>query len=164
MDGYSFVHRERVRFRDVDGAGHVNNAVFLTYIEGARFEYMRHLGLLRPIDDLGMILARVEIDFRAPIEFGDDIDIGARVGRFGTKSFDLDHALYVGDRLVAEARTVLVAYDYERRESIPLPDDWRERLAAPSRRSRRRPQDARALPVRPSETAGRHAGKPRKSG
>ena len=77
-----------------------------------------------------MILARVEIDFRSEATVGDQIEIDVRPARFGTKSFDLEHALTVDGRLVAEAKSVLVAFDYARRESIELPDDWRRKLAA----------------------------------
>ena len=49
--------------------------------------------------------------------------------RVGNKSFDLGYELKVGDRLVAEAKTVLVAFDYERGESRPLPDAWRKLLS-----------------------------------
>ena len=128
MDGYPFVHREYVRFGDIDGAGHLNNAVYLTYIESARIEFARHLGLITSLVDLGMIVARVEIDFRAPVELGELVDVGVRIPRVGTKSFGMDHALYVGERLVAEAKTVLVAYDYDRGGAIPLPEKWRAAL------------------------------------
>ena len=129
MDGYPFVHREYVRFGDIDGAGHLNNAVYLTYIESARIEFARAAGLTRGLADLGMIVARVEIDFRSPVELGQLVDVGVRIARLGGKSFAMDHALYVGDRLVAEAKTVLVTYDYERGEAIPLPDEWRTALS-----------------------------------
>ncbi len=128
VDRFPFVHREQVRFRDVDGAGHVNNAVFLTYIESARIAFARHLGLVRSLDELGMIVARVEMDFRSPIALGEEVDVGVRIPRLGTKSFGMDHALYAGDRLAAEATTVLVAYDYARRETMPLPERWRTAL------------------------------------
>ena len=74
MDGYPFVHREHVRFRDLDAMGHINNAVFATYIEQARVEYLASLSVLDgPVYDQGaesMILARIEIDFRAPGQRG----------------------------------------------------------------------------------------------
>jgi acyl-CoA thioester hydrolase len=130
VEGFAFVHRERVRFRDLDAFGHVNNAVFLTYLEQARIEFLRHLGLLGRVDDMTMILARAEIDFRSQATLGEEIDIGVRPSRFGAKSFDLDYELRSGDRLVAEARTVLVAFDYASGETIELPDWWRQRLAA----------------------------------
>jgi acyl-CoA thioester hydrolase len=130
VEGFAFVHRERVRFRDLDAFGHVNNAVFLTYLEQARIEFLRQLGLLSRVDDMTMILARAEIDFRAQATLGEELEIGVRLSRFGTKSFDLDYEVRSGDRLVADARTVLVAFDYASGETIELPQAWRERLAA----------------------------------
>jgi acyl-CoA thioester hydrolase len=130
MSASGFVHHVTARFRDADPFGHVNNAAYLTYIEEARIAFMRHLGILRTLDDMTMILARAEIDFRAEAAPGDEVAIGVRPSRFGTKSFDLEYELRVGDRVVAEAKTVLVGYDYARRETIPIPDDWRRRFAA----------------------------------
>jgi acyl-CoA thioester hydrolase len=125
-----FVHREAVRFRDLDPMGHVNNAVFLTYIESARAAFLQHLGAVQTLEDLAIIVARIEIDFRAPVRFGDEVEVGVRVSRFGEKSFDLEHELRVDGTVVAEAKSVLVTYDYERREPVAIPDEWREKLAA----------------------------------
>ena len=85
---------------------------------------------MQTLEDLAIIVARIEIDFRAPVRFGDEVDVTVRVSRFGEKSFDLEHELRVGDMLVAEAKTVLVTYDYERREPVAIPEAWREKLAA----------------------------------
>ena len=74
----SHVRRERVRFRDCDALGHVNNAVYSTYLEEARMDI---LGGLREF-----ILARVEIDFRAELRAGEEIEVGTCVGRLGTKT------------------------------------------------------------------------------
>jgi acyl-CoA thioester hydrolase len=125
-----FVHTERVRFRDLDAMGHVNNAVFLTYIESARVAFLQHLGAAATVQDMSIIVARIEIDFRVPVGFGDEVDISVRTSRFGGKSFDLDYDLRVGDTVVAEAKSVLVAYDYGKGEAVELPDEWREKLAA----------------------------------
>ena len=97
-----FVHREAVRFRDLDPMGHVNNAVFLTYIESARAAFLQHLGAVQTLEDLAIIVARIEIDFRAPVRFGDEVDVTVRVSRFGEKSFDLEHELRVGVQFVEE--------------------------------------------------------------
>ena len=122
----SFVHSERVRFRDLDALGHVNNAVFATYLEQARIEFLRRFGATQQ----DMILARLEIDFRAPVGFGEDVEIEVRPARVGRKSFALDYTMRVDERVVAEAKCVLVAYDYQREESVELPTRWREALAA----------------------------------
>ena len=86
------MHREVARFSDLDPMGHVNNAVYLTWIENARIEFLRTLGAFDNPDttEMAMILARVEVDFRAPLGFGDEIEVGVRTARLGTKSFDLE--------------------------------------------------------------------------
>jgi acyl-CoA thioester hydrolase len=122
----SFVHRETVRFRDLDSLAHMNNAVYATFIEQARIAFLSPQGA----DVRNMILARLEIDFRSPVEVGETVEIEVTPTRVGTKSFDLGYVLRAGDRVVAEAKTVLVAYDYELAQSVELPNDWKERLAA----------------------------------
>lgn len=125
-----FVHRERVRFRDLDAMGHVNNAVFLTYIESARVAFLQQLGAAATVEDMSIIVARIEIDFRAPVGFGEEVGISVHASRFGDKSFDLDHELSVGGTVVAQAKSVLVSYDYGKGEAVELPEEWREKLAA----------------------------------
>jgi acyl-CoA thioester hydrolase len=126
VEGYPFVHRETVRFRDLDGMGHVNNAVFSTYLEQARLAWFGPSEEL-PLSDV--ILARTEIDFRSPVQSGETVEIGVRPVRLGTKSFELEYELRAGARVVAAAKSVLVGYDYERGESIPVPERWRRRLS-----------------------------------
>ena len=111
-----------MRFNDCDPMGHVNNALYSTYLEEARIGVLGGLG--------AFILARVEIDFRAELRPGDEVEVATRCSHVGTKSFRLDHRLTVGERVVAEATSVLVSYDYERGESVPVPDDLRRRLRA----------------------------------
>jgi acyl-CoA thioester hydrolase len=131
LQGFDFVHREHVRFRDLDAMGHVNNAVFATYVEQARIEYLRSLGVLDGQLSMGMILARIELDFLAPAMPEGEIEIGVRPLRSGNKSFQLEYELQQRGRPIARATTVLVAYDYERARSVPLPDTWRDVLAVP---------------------------------
>ncbi len=126
VEGFDFVHRESVRFRDVDAMGHVNNAVFLTYLEDARIAYLLQFGA----EVAKMILARVEIDFRAPLRMGDEIEIGVRPSGVGTKSFELEYEVRSGDTTAAEAKTVIVSFDYETGQSVEVPETWREALAA----------------------------------
>ena len=122
----TFVHRETVRFRDLDSLGHMNNAVYATFIEQARIAFLSPQGA----DVQNMILARLEIDFRSQVELGETIEIEVKPTRVGTKSFDLAYVMRAGDRVVAEAKTVLVAYDYENARTVELPNTWKELLAA----------------------------------
>jgi acyl-CoA thioester hydrolase len=121
-----FTHRERVRFRDVDSMGHMNNAVYATFLEQARIAFLRPRGA----DQSTMILARLEIDFRKQVGTGDTVEIEVRPGGIGTKSFELEYTMRVADDVVAEARTVLVAYDYATARSVEVPSGLREALAA----------------------------------
>jgi acyl-CoA thioester hydrolase len=126
VEGFDFVHRERVRFRDVDAMGHVNNAVFLTYLEEARIAYL--LRFKAGVEE--MIMARVEVDFRAPLGPGDELEIGVRPFSVGTKSFQLEYVVRSGETVAAEAKTVIVSYDYESGRPVELPETWKEALAA----------------------------------
>jgi acyl-CoA thioester hydrolase len=129
VGGYPFVYRDTVRFRDLDGMGHVNNAVFLTYMESARIAYLSALGAGdNPQESL--ILARAEVDFRSPIAFGEDVEVGIRPSRMGTKSFELEYEVRANGRVAAEGKSVLVGYDYERGAAVEIPAEWRKWLAA----------------------------------
>ena len=121
MAEYPWTWREHVRFRDLDAMGHVNNAVYSTYLEQARIGV---LGGLSPF-----ILARVEIDFRAQIREGAEVEVRTRCAHVGTKSLRLEHQIWTGERLVAEAESVLVGYDYGRNESREIPERWKRRLS-----------------------------------
>jgi acyl-CoA thioester hydrolase len=121
---FPHIHRDRVRFRDCDAMGHVNNAVFSTYLEESR------IGVLGGLNSF--ILARVEIDFRSELRMGEEVEVQTRCSRIGTKSFDLEHVIAAGNRVVAEAKSVLVSYDYALGESVPVPSELRERLATGS--------------------------------
>jgi acyl-CoA thioester hydrolase len=121
----------QVRFRDTDAFGHVNNAVFFTYIELARIRYLLDvLQPAEPFERMPLILARVELDFRSPIMFGEDVEVETQVDRIGRSSIAMSHRLTANGRLVGEAQSVLVTYDYAIARPMPVPDDWRERIGA----------------------------------
>jgi acyl-CoA thioester hydrolase len=131
----AFRHRTtlQVRFRDIDAFGHVNNAVFFSYVELARIRYL--LDVLqpeRPFDELPLILARVELDFRSPIMFGEEVTVDTRIDRIGRSSLAMAHRMAAGDegRLAGEASTVLVTYDYAAARPIDVPEEWRARMMA----------------------------------
>lgn len=132
-DDFGHTTSVQVRFRDIDAFGHVNNAVFFSYVELARIRYLLDvLEIEADFSTLPLILARVELDFRAPIYFGDDLEVGTRVDRIGRSSFGMRHRVTAGSerRLVADVDTVLVTYDYAAERPIRVPDDWRARMRA----------------------------------
>ena len=127
-----FIHIE-VRFRDLDALNHVNNAVYFTYMEQARFHYMKHLGLLGgDLSDTGMIVAEASCTFKQPIFFGQNIIARIRAAELKNSSFVLEYSLDDVDtgRVMATGRTVQVCYDYEDNKPIPIPYEWRSSIEA----------------------------------
>jgi acyl-CoA thioester hydrolase len=134
MAGYRFFHPIEVRYGDVDAQGHVNNVVYFTYMEQARAKYLERLGLWAGKDflALGIILAEERCRFIAPIRYEQAIRVGVRTHRLGNKSFEMAYSIQDASNgaELAEGMTVQVAYDYQRGESISLPEPWRQAIAA----------------------------------
>ena len=125
----------QMRFSDIDMARHAHNAVYLQWFELAR------MALLRRVVPAGhdwmrqsLILARNEVDYRAPVRLSDAVEAEAWCSAVGTKSFDLRYAVsrLEGDQRItcAEGRSVMVCYDYTQHRTIAIPDDWRKALGA----------------------------------
>jgi acyl-CoA thioester hydrolase len=133
--GGDFGHRTsvEVRFADTDAMGHVNNAVYLTFVEAARVSWwMAATGeaLEREAGrSEGLILAEVEVAFRSPVFFGETVVIETRAERLGRTSLAIVHRLTASRpggpvRLVATCRSVIVRYDYVTETPVP----WGGRL------------------------------------
>jgi acyl-CoA thioester hydrolase len=127
---WRYEHEVEVRFRDCDPLGHVNNAVYLTYLEAARFAWWRSVFGASGLKDHGFIVARVEIDYRKPALPGDRLTVRLRVEAMGRSSFTVAYELLSTRtrELVAEARSVQVAYDYAEACSVPMSDELRAKL------------------------------------
>ena len=126
-----YSHRIDVRFRDCDPLGHVNNAVYLTYLEQARLHCWRALWRFGEADSSipGVIMARAEIDYRRPAHFGQTLEIRISLAAIGRTSFTYDYEIVdEANALVASARTVQVMYDYEAAKPVPIPDDVRQKM------------------------------------
>ena len=128
-----FIHRLQVRFRDCDPLGHVNNAVYLTYLEQTRFSHWRALwgfgSPQLPPGRPGVILARVECDYRRPATYGEMLEIRMTVAELGRTSFRYAYEIVDAEgRTVLTAKTVQVMYDYEVGKPVPIPDDIRALL------------------------------------
>ena len=147
-----FRHRTSldVRFRDIDAFGHVNNAVFSTYAEQARVQYLLDvIGPTEPFERMPLILARLEIDFRSPILLGERVTVASRVDRIGSSSIGMRHRILAGDdeRLAADVESVLVAYDYADAAPIPVPAEWRDRIGTYEARSFASAADVAPVPA-----------------
>ena len=132
-------HRLTVRFSDCDPLGHVNNAVYSTYLEQARFALWRaQAGVelrraARGEGREGFILARTEIDFRSEAHEGDELEVRLMLDGFGRTSAAYSYEVVDAPtgRLVANAKSVQVWYDYQAKTPVVLSADLRERLSRP---------------------------------
>jgi acyl-CoA thioester hydrolase len=118
-----------VRYRDIDSLGHVNNAVYVTYLEQARVEYVQEVFAETPLSP-GFVVAHVSVDYERPIELGDSVVVALGVTDIGTASVTMGYEIRADGAVAATAETVIVALDDESRDPVPVPEAWRERIAA----------------------------------
>ena len=130
MPAFRFRLQLQARFRDCDLLGHVNNAVYFTYMEEARLGYWRTLTGGLPHGTVpGLILARAECDFIRPIRQGERIEVWLGTTKIGKTSIAMDcEMLDDKGELVAKGKTVMVTYDYSSAKPIPVPDWCRAKL------------------------------------
>lgn len=124
--GTVFEHSVEVRWRDTDALGHVNHAVFLTYLEEGRDAFF--VEVLR--SDPMYVVARIEVDFRAEVRL-EDRRVTVRIGveRLGTTSVTTRETILTpAGRPVAEARVVAVLWDPAARKPLPFAAESRARL------------------------------------
>jgi len=137
MPGHKkFTIEERVRWGDVDAARIIFYGAYIHFFEFAETELFREVGLAygKMFDELKIWLPRVhlECDFRHAARLDDLLEVSVYVGRFGTKSMKLNFEVRRKheDELIATAHFVLAAVDQETFETVPIPAEMRERLAA----------------------------------
>jgi acyl-CoA thioester hydrolase len=137
-----FSYQLEVRFRDCDPMGHVNNAVYLTYLEQARFNHWRACGIAKAAiaspappdagmaeDVPGVIVARVEIDYRRAAKFGDVLRIDVGVAAIGRTSFTYEYEIFdQSGALIATAKTVIVRFDYAVGRPVSISEELKQAL------------------------------------
>jgi acyl-CoA thioester hydrolase len=132
-----------VRFRDIDGMGHVNNAVIFTYMEQARSEWYRHLMGIKSVAEFDFILAHASCDFKEAIGFGETVVVIVTLTSVGRSSFRFEYEVRSKDEgtVFATGESVQVCYDYRKKAPIPIPAAFRRKLGtAPVNLKRRRPR------------------------
>ena len=123
--------KTHVRWDDLDGFGHVNNATYLTYMQEARSNFTWYSRKEVGLDPLlsQMVVARAEVDFIEPIyDGGFDLDVAIWVSRIGNSSFELVYEISSAQGMHARGRTVQVAVTMDTKKSRPLSDEEREFL------------------------------------
>lgn len=121
------------RSYELDPYGHVNNSVFVNWLEHGRLCHLRERGMtwssLPNQFGVRAVIVRMEIDWRAEVKLGDRLTIESHIERFGNSSFTFRQRIVFDDgRLAAEAVAVMVATG-EGGGSVPIPEGLRERLS-----------------------------------
>ncbi len=116
-----------VRFGDLDALGHVNNAVYLTYIEAARLAYCSKLAITNPARP-DLMLARVEADYLKPVLMNQAVRITASVTQLGNKSLTMRHDVIADESIAAKLETVLVWYNHQAQTSTSVPEEVRKKI------------------------------------
>ena len=113
-----------VRFSDLDALGHVNNAVYFTYMEEGRMEYFKQFPNMnfKGLPKASFILADIACQFKSPAFLGETIGVKLRTTEIKNSSFIMEYRLEekTSGRLVATGSSVQVYFDYQNKKSIPL--------------------------------------------
>ena len=123
----------QIRFNDLDMAGHVHNSEYLNYFEIGRIDFFNKI-----IDSdwdwkqKGILVARNEIDYSAPVFFHDSIFVETTCEDVGNKSITLDYKIFKevdgAKILCAKGRSILVCFDFTTNTSVVVFEDWKKCL------------------------------------
>lgn len=116
------------RFGDVDGLRHINNTCLPMWFELAREPFFRLFNPDMNLETWNLIMARIEVDFVAPMALGADIEIRSVVDKIGDSSFTVRQEAWQNSRLGARGLAVVVHYDFANEKAMPIPADIRARL------------------------------------
>lgn len=115
-----------LRWVDVDSAGIVNNACYLSLMEQARYLYFQHLGLLAD-GKVPFVLAETTVKFLRPGRLGMKVEVATSVRELGTSSFRMDYEVRSDSTVLATATAALVFVDDALRP-VPVPAAWRQAI------------------------------------
>ena len=130
---YVFHHRKpiQIRFNDVDVMAHVNNSVYQHYFDYARLQYFEEVfGYQMDWYDDALVLVNIEIEFINPVYMHDGVAVLTKVYDLGNKSLKMSQRV-VGDKdddVRCQSRAVLSGIKYKKGASVPLLNQWRERI------------------------------------
>lgn len=119
---------DKLRYADTDRQGHINNAVFSTFLETGRVEvlYNPTLPILR--DGASFVIVSLKLDFLKEIIWPGQVEIGTGLLKIGNSSMTLFQKLFQNGACVAEAETVIVQVEDVTRQSTPLSEQARQTL------------------------------------
>lgn len=129
MSEFSFDLDIDVRYRDIDSNAHVNNAVYVSYLEHARIQYLQTV-YDSDVFDVGFVLVNIDVNYEDEVYYDDDVTVSLRVTDIGRSSISMRYEITANGRTAVTATSVMAVVDDERSASRPVPDRLRENIAA----------------------------------
>ncbi len=117
------------RFTDIDPFLHVNNVAQQMYFDvGKTAYYNKVLGGDVLTGTRRIVTVSTSTSYMAQVRMSDDVHVTTTCERIGNKSMTLFQRLLAGGRVCSESRSVMVAFDFEAQQGIPVPDEWRRAM------------------------------------
>lgn len=131
LQDFPLVSRFSVPFADVDMMRHVNNVAYIRWTETMRSEYFAQVMKVPINGDHGMIQATINFTYERQLLYREQIVIGCKIPRIGTKSFDFYYEIWseTQSHRAASGITTMVAFDFITNQTIAVPQSWREAIA-----------------------------------
>lgn len=127
LETYPHVTHDKLRYSDTDRQGHVNNAVFSTYLETGRVEiFYQDLDMIE--EGCEFVIARVVLDFLGEVRWPGEVTIASGVRKLGSSSVTLEQAIFQNGACVARAETIIVQINQTTRKSQALGERARAKL------------------------------------
>lgn len=127
MTEFGFTATVAVRYQDHDTMGHVNNAVYVTYMEQARVEYLTNAAGIS-WEEMNMVVAHVDVDFRRSVQLASEVEVAVSVTDIGESSFTMAYEIRDEGGVAVEGETVQVTHDSQTGETCPVPAPWRDAI------------------------------------
>jgi acyl-CoA thioester hydrolase len=120
-----FSYEIKIPFCDLDAMGHVNNASFITYLETTRTEFYSEAFNITKYQDFQFILGDIYCRYLSPAYMNENLVISLCVGEIGSRSFKFEYLISekTTGRIVCEARTTQIMFDYKNQKTFQIPDD-----------------------------------------
>ena len=118
----------QMRFNDIDMLGHLNNSVYLTFMDLAKASYFKAVNGDKEVDirKMGVVIVNINANFCVPTFFNEEIAVETAAVAIGEKSITLEQRIYsVPDHQVkCSCRTIMAGFDIKTNTSMPISEEW----------------------------------------
>lgn len=121
----------QMRFNDIDMLGHLNNSVYLTFMDLAKAKYFNEVnGDPVDISTMGIVVVNINANFCVPTFFDEEIEVETAVIAIGDKSMTLEQRIYsVPDHQVkCSCRTVMAGFDVKTNTGMSISEEWVKKI------------------------------------